>query len=444
VLSADGRTQYAKVLLAQPGLEVFPIAVADLPAQLPLNPFSHFFVATAAGPLEVCGAPIQPSDDDRRQTPPRGWYFVARLWDRELLQQLGELTEGEVQLGEVPESTRTNGSGATLTVLRPLPDWWGRPLTMLSFRHRSRVLYAARADDRDEILLFALGGALFLAVSSWALRRWVVQPLSRIADSLENDRPQAVAPLLGGRDEFAHVARLVHSAAAQKQALRAEVAKSAQAEAALKQTLEERARLGRNLHDGVIQSIYATGLTLQGIGPALAATPAEAQRRLDGCIQSLNTTIAELRRFIAGTEAAPRPAGGFKASIAHLVERMQAIRPGHLTVRIDDAIAQTLSPEETAQLLMICREAVSNALRHSHGARIDLSLTHEEDQRVLAIADDGEGFDPASGDRRGRGIDNMVRRAEEIGAALEIGPRPGHGTLVRVELRRGGLSAETT
>ena len=391
----------------------------------------HFFARSPWGLIEVRTAPIHPSDETLTGEPPQGWFMTARRWDAAQFAQLGTLTDSEVSLAAEPA---TPADPAMVEINQSLPDWSGQPLFRLNLRHRSPLLANMLAYDTAEIALFLVFGLVFLGLATWVVHRWIHNPLRLIEASLQADNPALVAPLQANRDEFGRVAALIRTAAAQREDLRREVTERTTAEQELRRTFAARAALGRDLHDGVIQSIYATGMTLQGAGQLIHDEPREAQRRLATCVETLNRTITQLRGYITGLEAAGTPPVSLAEGLQKLLQEMHAVRDVEYAVHLDPLLAAALPQDTIVQLLFIAREAVSNALRHSRAGRIALRLDTVAGEPAFIVEDDGHGFNPADVASRGHGLDNMTRRAEEIGATLALESVPGRGTRVRVEL----------
>ncbi len=396
----------------------------------------HFFVDTPRGLLEVRTSPVHPSDDALLNEPPRGWLFAARLWTTESLVRLGELTDSTVTLEEPSTCPPAFPGRASISVSQPLPDWQGRPLHQLALHHTSPLLDQMIEYDGNELVFYFLGGCVFIGVTAGFLHRWVRRPLRTITGSLQHSQPGLVAPLLLRRDEFAEIAALIQNAEEQRLTLHREVQDRTYAVQGLRRAIADRAKLGRDLHDGVIQSIYAAGLTIQGLAPLLHTAPNEAERRLALCVEGLNRTIAQLRRHIAGMEEQPPPAPSLVDGLHQLLQEMRPVRAIDYHVEIDPLLASAIPGDAAAQLLLIAREALSNALRHSGAHCIGLRLSSDNSEPVFTIEDDGGGFATAPTPRRGHGLDNMTRRAEEIGAVLLVESTPGRGTRIRVELPR--------
>ena len=324
-----------------------------------------------------------------------------------------------------------------------MPDWSATAEQRLWLRHTSPLLANMVAYDNDEIALFLVFGLTLLGVATWFVHRWIRRPLHLIRGSLEADVPALAEPLLRRDDEFARIAALVRTASEQRLNLRREVEERTQAEAKLRHAIAERTALGRDLHDGVIQSIYAIGMSLQGVGTLLHTAPQDAHRIIETCIEGLNRCIAQLRGHIAGLENENTPPASFAEGLHALLRELRPARPVDYEVRLDPLLAAALPQDSIAQLLYIAREALSNALRHSQAHHIAIVLGTTGSDSTFTVEDDGCGFDPAATTgHRGHGLDNMVRRAEEIGAALTVESVPGRGTRLRVELPRTALAPE--
>ena len=200
---------------------------------------------------------------------------------------------------------------------------------------------------------------------------------------------------------------------------------------------DERERIGRDLHDGIIQALYAVSLSLEDVPDLMTEAPTEATRRVDGAIESLHLAIRDIRNFIYGLR--PEAVDGSQV-VAGIAALAQEIRDGGLVdvvATLDPAADPGLDVDAGVELLSLVREALSNAARHANAHRIDVLLGRTADGSLLEIADDGVGFDRAVATADGHhGLGNMRVRATAIGGHLEIDSRPGTGTRVRVTIPR--------
>jgi signal transduction histidine kinase len=439
VLRTDGTVVHAVNRLQAPALAQAPVPPAELRALAADTPFMHFFMLGPRGLLEVRGAPIQPSTDAARVTPAQGWFLVARSWDEAQLGTLAHLTESRVTLADPDAPPPPAEAGANdVHLLRPLNDWRGRTIRLLQFDYQVPEAAEISRANVFEARVFAAFGLLVICALALGLERWVLRPLGWVGSSLARGDTAPIQPLLKEKDrtELGRVAQLIESSFAQKSQLLREVderkhAEEAlrQSEAALRRTLEERAGLGRDLHDSVIQSLYAAGMGLASVRAELRADPAAAEEKIEQTRAVLNETIRDVRNFIVGLEPEALKQQPFAHAVERLVGVMQAMHPVKAAISIDEPLAARLSLEQRAHALQIAREAVSNALRHGHATQLRLSLQHRDGHAEFTIEDDGSGFDPAA-PRRGRGLSNLVERARELGAELTVSSDPGKGTRV--------------
>jgi signal transduction histidine kinase len=202
----------------------------------------------------------------------------------------------------------------------------------------------------------------------------------------------------------------------------------------LNRSLEEKIQLGRELHDGIIQSLYATGLTFEAAKNHLAKDPAEAARQLDTGLKALNATIRDVRSYISGLSPENLRQQSFADSVHSLTQTLIGGRSTEFEIKIDDSAAARLADAQSTDLLQIIREAVSNGLRHGDASKITVRLHESAGEIGLLIQDNGRGFDPAKLTARGHGLDNLQARAERIGATLRITSAVGEGTRTVVTL----------
>lgn len=198
--------------------------------------------------------------------------------------------------------------------------------------------------------------------------------------------------------------------------------------------LQERERIAMDLHDGIIQSIYAVGLHLEGCVDATEAGPAEMRQRLAKAIDGLNRVIREIRNYLLDL----RPNRFGTKTLRQVME--DAARELRVTALIDaelvaDELAEEPRPDQVVQLSYIVREAVANIIKHAHATSAWIRLASQAEQLVLSVTDNGVGFSPdgrAAG--AGNGLQNMERRAMEMGGRLSVKGAWPKGTEVTITL----------
>ena len=195
--------------------------------------------------------------------------------------------------------------------------------------------------------------------------------------------------------------------------------------------LNERERLMQDLHDGCIQSIYAVGLTLEDCRGLITKNPAEAMHKVARAEANLNLVIQELRAFISGnTQQAPLD---LAHEIGRTIEALGAHAPS-FKLDIDMALAKSLPPEQTAQLLQIAREGVSNIVRHAKARSGRVSLRQRGRKVQLEVNDDGEGFDARSNKQSGLGLHHIAARVQKLGGTLRVHSNSSQGSRIIVEV----------
>jgi signal transduction histidine kinase len=200
--------------------------------------------------------------------------------------------------------------------------------------------------------------------------------------------------------------------------------------------LQERERFSMDLHDGIMQSVYGTGLSLQEVKIQMGSGQPEITTRVEGAIGDLSQVLRDIRNYIMGL----RP-GRFKEQniVAGINEIALELRANTLlNVQVESLPAEEFEPwdgEDTAELLFITQEALTNIRKHSHARNVDIRLTRDQQQLAIKIRDDGIGFDPDLLEKsQGQGLHNMRERARNVGAKIEILPSRGEGTLIKLLL----------
>ena|SRR2546427_1707076 len=196
------------------------------------------------------------------------------------------------------------------------------------------------------------------------------------------------------------------------------------------QLLEERERMSQNLHDNIIQTLYAIGLGLEESQRLIGGDSKTAVTNLSHAVRDLNAVIRDVRCYILGSEPAISSGQQLKVAIEHLAQRMAGAHLLEFRLQVDPMAANRLAPEEVNHVLYIVREAMSNSLRHSGGRSGFVALQSRNGYVRLEVEDDGVGFDVQAKQERGTGLRNLVARAEKLGAQLEVVSKPGRGTRV--------------
>jgi signal transduction histidine kinase len=192
---------------------------------------------------------------------------------------------------------------------------------------------------------------------------------------------------------------------------------------------EDRERIARDLHDSVIQDLFATGLGLQAVVMSLDDSDRQA-KKLEDAVDRIDQAITSLRSFIFDIRSLNVSTAEPEQTIARMVQRLVAGR--EITTDVDVAALSSCRPAVLDDLVAIVREAVSNAVRHADPGLVTVrARSIGGDHIEVTIDDDGVGFDPATA-RRGMGLDNLNARVSSRDGTLEIDSGPDRGTTLTV------------
>ncbi len=281
------------------------------------------------------------------------------------------------------------------------------------------------------VAIVVLGLAAAGLAADLILLRRRFSPLEKLIEDMEKvdlSRPrQTLPPSIDGVGETAEVARI--ELAFLRMMRRLEDERRRAGSVALRAQEEERARVARDLHDEVNQSL--TGLLLR-LEAAREAAPPELKPELDETRALANQAMRELLSLARQLRPTALDDLGLVAAIAGQVEQLS--RAGIAAELADEGDFSDLDSDVQLVVYRVAQEALSNAARHSGAASIGVSLARSEAGVALEVADDGRGFAFAESES-GLGIAGMRERALLLGAELTIESRPGNGTTVRLTVQ---------
>ncbi|HWA25453.1 MAG TPA: ATP-binding protein [Lacunisphaera sp.] len=349
-------------------------------------------------------------------------------WDATFQRELGAMLGGSVQLYRaVTPPAAVIASPVTLGFTERLasaPDW------------EVRATFAAPALLRGEVMRQRMLAAIVLLALLLALVPLLIVVLearrSVVGDGItrapwNESRAQAV-----GLEQFA---RLTHERTA---ALQAEHGARLRAEEDLQvnrtlldQSVAERIRLGRDLHDNICQTLYAVCLTLESVRKKSALT-SEMSQRMDQCLLELRRVNQEVRAYLEELEPGRVHGQSFAVALAGMLSALPTTEDVRIERRMDPDTVGQIPPHQVAEIMSILREALSNSLRHGHARHITLLAGRSDEAIALSVQDDGIGFSPNG--QRGHGLGNMRARATGLGGSLQVESAPGKGTRVILNL----------
>lgn len=235
-----------------------------------------------------------------------------------------------------------------------------------------------------------------------------------------------VANLKGGRPFDQQTVRLVETFADQASVALEYV--RAQADVRRVGLMDERERIAKELHDGVIQSLFAVGMGLQGT--ALMTSSPDQAARIEEAVGELDRVIRDLRNYIFGLRPGILADRQLDDALRALGDEVQARSGPKVTVDVDGALAADMSGR-SHEIVQLTREALSNVVRHANAKTAIVRLVRVGRGGLLGIEDDGTGFDPRL-DSGGNGLRNMRERASSLGGKLRITSKNGRGTNLQI------------
>lgn len=202
-------------------------------------------------------------------------------------------------------------------------------------------------------------------------------------------------------------------------------------------TLEERARLSREIHDTLAQGFASVVTHLEAADATLDADPGRAREHVHAAEDVARASLADARGLVWALRPAALADGGLPAAL----ERTAAGAAAAAGQSVDLTVSGTprpLHPDVEVSVLRAAQEGLANARRHAGASRVTITLTYFDDEVALDVIDDGRGFDPAAieapGPGGGHGLRVMRERAERLGGRLEVESGPGEGTAIALAL----------
>ena len=195
--------------------------------------------------------------------------------------------------------------------------------------------------------------------------------------------------------------------------------------------LEERERIGMDLHDGVIQSIYGVGLMLENARLTAEKTPAKTADSIHAATEALNATIRDIRSYIMNLKPDKLTSENLVSSMRRLTNDFHAnsLVPASFNAKVEHV--EALTTEQNNTFYLICQEGLANIAKHAHAKSVSVNFSEMKDRFVLMIIDDGIGFDTGK-ERKSthHGVTNMFTRTRSLGGDFDITSIPNHGTTI--------------
>lgn len=244
VYRTDFSLVYSATIVEDNSLREVPIPKEAFKKLFEKSRFCHFFVNTNKGIMEIHGITIHPTADYERKTPPRGYFFNGRLWDKEYVDELSKLTSSTISIlppiEEEEISNRSNNQEkSVITFVRTLNSWDGSPLMKVHVRSESPVISEFDRSSNQQFILSIIFALVLLVLVSAFLMRWVSVPLQLISKSLNKEDPNMIIDMQKEKTEFGDLARLIYRFFEQRGNLIKENTERKRAEEALRRAHDE-------------------------------------------------------------------------------------------------------------------------------------------------------------------------------------------------------------
>ena len=201
--------------------------------------------------------------------------------------------------------------------------------------------------------------------------------------------------------------------------------------------LEERERIGMDLHDGIIQSIYGVGLAMENIQHVLGDGETQAKNRVKHVIDDLNQIIRDIRAYILDLRPRKMDNENLMDGLRRLASEYRAHTLASATVSGTKAKLDSLPQSHSMVLFHICQEALANAAKHAAAKRVSINVWTTDERVIMEVRDNGKGFDIDKKSKSlGHGLANMQTRVRSVGGEVDISSAPGEGTTVLVWVPR--------
>ncbi len=194
--------------------------------------------------------------------------------------------------------------------------------------------------------------------------------------------------------------------------------------------LHDRDRIGRELHDSVLQALCSIRLALEQTSGLHQGALQAGPRAHNQASDQLNKVIEDIRRMSLSLQSDPMDSFRLDSELQALAQAIEEVSEVRIRVEIDPAAEEILTFEEARELVTITREALSNCVRHAHATRIVIALRHFGTRVQLSIRDNGSGFDAEVGPVKGSGFARMEERIRKIGGRLNVQSKLGQGTCI--------------
>ena len=222
IYNLDHQLLYSVNNVNDNNLQQLPLGVSLIDNLFSDRRFAHFFINTTAGLTEIRGATVHPTNDPQRKTPPQGYIFAAKLWNKKYIDELANLSGGKVGMSAIKDRMPLREfipQLGTIAFSRTLTDWENRPLIRIDIKFVSKEIREFNRMLRLHFIFFVIFALSALVMVLFLITRWVNMPLRNISNALNSNNPSYIDTLRNNGDEFGEISRLIEDFLKQEKAL---------------------------------------------------------------------------------------------------------------------------------------------------------------------------------------------------------------------------------
>jgi len=307
-----------------------------------------------------------------------------------------------------------------LVLIRYLLGFPGGLLTAIGFRRQSYQALepALRSRIRPDLRLIELSMATFGILNLFMVPKAPFFPADRL-------NVQQFVPISDGWLVFAAGAGITLGLTRALTIVQGEIERWVEGVERLQALTEDRERIGRELHDGIIQSIYAAGLMLEGLRPIIPKDPDKAQAQLGRVIENLNSIIQDIRRYIFDLRS-DLTDEDVPTGLNRLLRDFRINTLLETELEVNGNVQAVHSLERRRHIFQIVREALANTARHAQARRVSIHLHYADENLSLTVSDDGVGMEKLLVSK-GYGLRNIRERARLLDGTIRIESAPDAG-----------------
>jgi signal transduction histidine kinase len=198
--------------------------------------------------------------------------------------------------------------------------------------------------------------------------------------------------------------------------------------------LHDRSRIGRELHDSVLQALYSIKRILEQNCGLHQEAPKAGSRTYNQAEDQLNMVIEDIQRMIVSVASDPADPFRLDYELQALAQSIEEVSEVRIRVEIDPTAEEILTSEEAYELITIAKETLSDCVRRAHATQVVIALRHLGTRVQLSIRDNGPGFDVELGREKGPGFSRMEERIRKIGGRLNVQSTVGQGACLTADV----------